>query len=166
MQIDLLPPVTAPVALRPGEGPAVWVAGVRHVTKVSADQTGGAFAVVEAVVPPWAGPPPHVHAHEAEAFIVLDGTFELLVEDRTVVLEAGGFAYVPAGTVHTFLNVGEADGRLLAVISPGGFEGYFDAVGTPVVEGEGAPAFDEAAVGRMLAHAPAYGLTFPLPSAG
>ena len=35
---------------------------------------------------------------------------------------------VPRGTVHTFANAGNAPGKLLVIISPAGFERFFQEV--------------------------------------
>jgi len=44
-----------------GKGRSVWVVGDRYTLKVSGEETGGAFALLEALVPPGGGPPPHIH---------------------------------------------------------------------------------------------------------
>ena len=167
MQTDLLPPATgaAPIVLAPDEGRATWVGGFLHTVKVDAEQTGGAFSLVEAVVPAGGGPPPHRHTGEAEAFVVLEGAFEFFCDGRTFTAGPGAFVYLPTGTVHTWRSLGPADGRVLVVIAPGGFERYFDDVGVPAVAGEPAPPFTEADAARMLATGPAYGLSFHLDEA-
>jgi len=35
---------------------------------VTGEQTGGAYFVMEALVPPGGGPPPHIHRNEDETF--------------------------------------------------------------------------------------------------
>ena len=59
-------------AISAGEGRTVWVVGDRYTIKASGEDTGGAFALFEAIVPPQAGPPPHVHHREDEAFYFLE----------------------------------------------------------------------------------------------
>jgi quercetin dioxygenase-like cupin family protein len=56
-----------------GEGRSIWVVGDRYTIKCSGKDTSGAYALLEAVIPPGAGPPPHIHSREDEAFYVLDG---------------------------------------------------------------------------------------------
>jgi mannose-6-phosphate isomerase-like protein (cupin superfamily) len=56
-----------------GEGRSIWVIGDRYTIKCSGNDTRGAYALLEAVVPPGAGPPPHIHSREDEAFFVLEG---------------------------------------------------------------------------------------------
>lgn len=42
----------------------------------------------------------HSHAHTDELFLVLDGTLDLELRDRTVVLQPGELFVVPRGTEH------------------------------------------------------------------
>jgi quercetin dioxygenase-like cupin family protein len=89
-------------------------------------RSGGAVAVVEVAVPPrWEGPPLHHHAFD-EAFYVLDGelTFQLGDELRTGT--AGDFAFARGGVDHTLANFADAPARYLVVITPAGFERYFE----------------------------------------
>ena len=64
----------------PGGG-SVWLAGELYTSKVVSEDTGGAFALAEAITPPEGGPPPHVHHREDEAFYVLEGELEFMTED-------------------------------------------------------------------------------------
>jgi hypothetical protein len=54
--------------LRTGEGQAVWVVGDHYTIKASGEDTGGAFALIEVLVPPQSGPPPHLHRREDRPF--------------------------------------------------------------------------------------------------
>ena len=56
-----------------GEGRSIWVIGDRYTIKCSGNDTSGAYAMMEAIVPPGHGPPPHIHSREDEAFYVLEG---------------------------------------------------------------------------------------------
>ena len=92
---------------QPGEGRRLWVVGDTLTFKATAAQTGGSMAAVEILAAPGGGPPPHVHANEDEMWFVLDGEFEILHGDETLRLTAGGFAFVPRGTLHRFENVSD-----------------------------------------------------------
>jgi mannose-6-phosphate isomerase-like protein (cupin superfamily) len=50
--------------------------------KASAEETDGAFALLEAQEPPGFGPPLHIHHDAAEAFYVLEGEYIMFIEDR------------------------------------------------------------------------------------
>ena len=77
---------------------------------------------------PGEGPPRHVHDREEEFFRVLDGDFAFWCNGQRIDLGAGGVIVVPRGTVHRFQNIGGSVGRLMVVMTPGGFEGFFPAV--------------------------------------
>lgn len=113
---------SAPGAGRPanGFGP--------HLIRISSDQTGGRLGVFEAEIPPGAGPPPHVHEAEDEVICVLSGHFAFWCNDTHTQLAAGGVIVIPRGAVHRFENAGEMPGRLMVMVTPGGFEGAFGAI--------------------------------------
>jgi quercetin dioxygenase-like cupin family protein len=114
------------IVLRPGEGRIVSILGDQYTYKLTGEQTGGAYGLVETGVPAGSGgPPPHVHHGEEEALYVLEGEVTFLLGDRTMTAAAGSFALVPRGVVHTFSNRSDRDARLLVIISPAGFEHAF-----------------------------------------
>ncbi len=116
------------------------------VFKVTGEDTGGAldFFVIE--VAPNGGPPLHLHHIQDEAVYVLGGSYKVQVGDETRRLEAGGFAYMPAGLPHTFLNLTDQPGQLLAAYTPGGGHHFYAEFG-PLVR-DGNP--DRAAVAAMF----------------
>lgn len=83
----------------PGEGRSFWLLGELYTAKAVGEGTDGEFAFVEAITPPQAGPPPHIHHREDETFWVLEGKF--MVGDRTVRAPAGSFVHAPKGIPHT-----------------------------------------------------------------
>ena len=54
-----------------------------------------------------------------------------LVGERTVTATAGAFVLVPRGTVHTFSKAGTASAKILIIISPAGFEKFFEEIAGP-----------------------------------
>ncbi len=107
----------------------------RHVIRLTAGQTGGRLGVFEAEVPAGEGPPFHVHEAEDEFFHVLEGRFTFWCGADSVELEPGGVIVIPRGAVHRFQNTGATMGRVLVVVTPGGFEGFFPAVATARPDG-------------------------------
>ena len=92
----------------------VWnVLGTDMLCKVRSEETGGAYAILENIVAPQDGPPPHIHNHEDEVFYVVEGEFEILIGEKTIVAKKGDLAIVPRGTVHAFRNIGSGRGRLI-----------------------------------------------------
>lgn len=101
----------------------------KHVIRMMAANTGGALGMFEAFVPPGEGPPLHVHEREDEFFRVLAGRFGFWCAGEYIELAEGGCIALPRGIPHRFSNVGKTEGRLMVVVTPGGFESFF-----PIVE--------------------------------
>ena len=141
-----------------GQGQAVWVVGDRYTIKVSGAETGGAFAMVEAVVPPGAGPPPHVHRREDEAFYVLEGELTFHADGNSFSGGAGTWVTLAKGSRHYFRNTGETAAKMLIMVTPAGLEEFFLEVGRPVEgkEGEGAVTAED--IEKLIETAPRYGL--------
>jgi quercetin dioxygenase-like cupin family protein len=99
--------------------------GVRFM--LAGDKTGGGFSLVEHPIPPRAlAAPLHRHSREDEYSFVLEGRVGALLGDQVVYGEAGDLISKPRGQWHTFWNAGSDPARVLEVISPAGFEGYFE----------------------------------------
>ena len=121
-----------------GVGEAVWFTQNRMTIKATAEDTGGAFGLVEAVGPAGSSPPLHVHHREDESFWLVEGRLTVRCGDRTFTAEPGSFTFLPRGVPHTFLVEGDTPARLLSLCVPGGFEQYFVAAGRPA-EDDGLP---------------------------
>ncbi|HEX7345251.1 MAG TPA: cupin domain-containing protein [Candidatus Limnocylindrales bacterium] len=112
--------------VQPGEGRAGGLApGVGVVFKIDGEDTGGTLSIVEHPFAVGALVPPHVHTLEDEFSIVLEGEIGFRSEDQEVVLGAGGYIIKPRGEVHAMWNAGKTPARMIEVISPAGFEGFF-----------------------------------------
>ena len=111
-----------------GEGRKLSVVGDTITIKLRGADTGGAYSVIEELTPPQGGPPLHVHRREDETFFVLEGEFEFSIGARAVRASPGTTLFGPRGIPHTFKNVGGKNARILVVISPPGFEKFFEEV--------------------------------------
>src|SRR5437762_6794580 len=103
--------------LRPNEGRVIDLGGFSVSVKAGADDTAGAFSLLEADEPAGFGPPMHIHHESAEAFYVLQGEYAIFLEDRELSCPAGSFVYIPAGVPHGF-RVGPSASRKLNLYSP------------------------------------------------
>ncbi len=97
-------------------------AGDEYAFLITGDESNGQYFAMEAVVPPGAGPPPHVQTREEEAFYVLEGEVVFWADGERVVGNRGTFLHVPRGVPHNFLNESEAPARLLIWFGPAGIE--------------------------------------------
>lgn len=114
------------IVLAPGGGPTLTFMGMNLAYKVSSDETGGAWALIEHTLPPhFAGADLHWHKVTRTGFFVLDGLVTFRVGEKIFVMEPGGFVSVPPQTVHTFGNEQDVSARLLEILLPGGLENYF-----------------------------------------
>ena len=150
-------------ALKSGEGRAIWVVGDRYTIKAGGEETGGAFALIEALVPPGGGPPPHVHRREDEAFYVLEGEVEFHVEGRPIAAGPGAWVTLARGSLHRFQNVGDRPARMLIVVTPAGLERFFLEVGRATTNDSASVAPSPEEIEKLLAVAPAYGLEIHAP---
>jgi len=114
-------------ALAAGEGRTLSVLGNRLTFTVTSADSNGELLALEYVAPAgFAGPPPHIHERTDELFYVLEGAITGHLAGQTVRIAQGGTLFVPRGVPHTFSNPNDAPGRYLIVMTPAGFEGYFD----------------------------------------
>ena len=156
--------MTRAVIKRPGAGRTVAVVGDVYRFLATGEDTGGRYALWEAVVPPGGGPPPHAHSREEEGFYVLEGEITFTVGDQRLVAGAGTFANLPVGTPHSFTNEGGRPARMLISVAPAGLEQMFFEFGVPLPEGSTTalpPTKEE--IERLLAVAPKYGIEIRLP---
>jgi mannose-6-phosphate isomerase-like protein (cupin superfamily) len=142
-------------------GVSYWGPGDRYTFLVTGAQSDGAYFIMEALVPPEGGPPPHVHHREQESFYVLDGVLEIRMGETVVQAGMGDFVHIPAGTVHCFRNTGNSTARLLLIFSPGGIERFFEET-LEQVQDRTAPQPEniEEVVARYVEAAPRHGLQF------
>jgi len=146
-----------------GDGERIWIVGDTMTLKATQASTGGSLVLLENLTAPGGGPPPHVHDAEDEFWYVLDGTFEVRIEDEVHTLGPGGFAFAPAGCVHNFRNTADTPRRVVVGFTPGRIDGFFRESGQPAVDDGPAPPFDDAELARTMAAAPKYGLRLAAP---
>lgn len=137
-----------------GEGPRTFdvLGHAVHVKASSGDTAGGSYTF-ELVSPPGLpGPPPHVHENEDEMIVVVAGEYDVLVDGEVTRARAGDVMNFARGTTHTFTPVGDATGRTVWTVTPGGaFEAFFEELGALP---PGPP--DPAVLGPLFAR---YGMT-------
>ncbi|MEH1934981.1 MAG: cupin domain-containing protein [Nostoc sp.] len=118
------------------DGQILSVVGDTYRLVITGEQTNGAYAVIDMLVPPQGGPGPHAHARFQEAFYVLEGEVEVKTKSQTYIARKGSFINIPlGGIVHCFKNKTDTIAHLLCVVVPAGLEDFFKEIGTPVPAG-------------------------------
>ncbi|MDB5609221.1 MAG: cupin protein [Bradyrhizobium sp.] len=109
----------------------ISVAGGTYTILMTGEQTGGRYSLIDMLVPPGGGPPPHRHDFE-EMFTILEGEIELTFRGEALRASAGSTVNIPANAPHSFKNKADKPARLLCMCTPAGQEEFFMAVGDPV----------------------------------
>jgi mannose-6-phosphate isomerase-like protein (cupin superfamily) len=117
----------APKIVGPQDGKAgsLGMIGVRFM--IDGVEAGERFSLVEHPMPPRAlAAPLHLHTREDEYSFVLEGRMGALLGDDVVEAGPGDLVHKPRNQWHTFWNAGDEPCRILEIISPAGFEQFFE----------------------------------------
>jgi mannose-6-phosphate isomerase-like protein (cupin superfamily) len=98
--------------------------GVRFL--IDGPEAGERFSLVEHPMSPRAlAAPLHLHTREDEYSFVLQGRMGALLGDEVVEAGPGDLVFKPRNQWHTFWNAGDGPCRIFEIISPAGFERFF-----------------------------------------
>ncbi len=137
---DLKPAVAAQTVT----GMLGGVLGARFV--MDGGPSEGRFSLIEhPIAARGLAAPLHRHTREDEYSFVLAGRWGFQLGDKVVYGEPGDLVYKPRDVWHTFWNATDQPARLLEIISPAGFEGYFVELDT-LLRGDGVDVADIAAL--------------------
>ena len=153
---------TSRYVVGPADGDSPLKGGLGARQMLRGDRTGERFALVEHPLAPLAlGSPVHTHSREDEYSYVLEGRLGVQIGDETLFAGPGDLVLKPRGIPHAFWNGVDEPTRLLEIISPAGFESYFDELGELIP-----PAVPKPDVAGLDALRTRYGLTMDLDSVG
>ncbi|MEV6235526.1 cupin domain-containing protein [Lentzea sp. NPDC051838] len=144
---------TKPAILTPDEQQAVWFLGALIRIRTGGTETGDQLAVLEHLGERGYNSPAHLHNHDDETFLVLEGELRVEVDGETRPVGAGAAAFLPRKLSHAFV-VTSPEARFLTLHTPAGFEKFVLKAGTATPPLEDLPP-DPAALGAMAA---AYGI--------
>jgi mannose-6-phosphate isomerase-like protein (cupin superfamily) len=124
---------TAPRIISPHEGVDGFLGSIGVRFMIDGDDAEQRFSLVEHPMSPRAlAAPLHLHTREDEYSFVLEGRMGALLGDDVVEAGPGNLVFKPRNQWHTFWNAGDEPCRILEIISPAGFERFFqelDAMG-------------------------------------
>lgn len=101
------------------------------------------------------GAPPHADTDEVS--FVIEGEIRVMIGNDEFTAGPGAYVVKPRGVPHTFWNPGPERARILEIISPAGFEGYFDELADVLAT---TPPDDPPDFRKLTEVAGSYGMTF------
>ena len=116
--------------LGPDDGTHTWFEKALITFKAKAADTEGVLSFFRCDVPQGWQAPVHRHANESELFFITEGRWEIFVNDTVHEARAGSTVWIPANTKHS-IYVTSKTGQGHCVITPGGFEKFFEDTGEP-----------------------------------
>ncbi len=98
----------------------------RIIIRLRGADTNGAYSMIEyTVAPNTSGPPLHRHAY-TEYFYLLEGELSFDTGEGVVHAQAGESVFVPGWATHTFANPSSQPATIQVIMSPAGFEKFFE----------------------------------------
>lgn len=145
-------------------------------TKTAAT-TCGKYTIADSVIPPGAGPMPHIHHWTDEWFYFPDGGITIYMSEKTypdvkqvpghelpkgVVhryrTQPGDLIYGPRYYIHGFNNMAKNNRRLIFVWQPDKISDYFKEVGQLVTDPKKPPKIDDRNKVLFVTQGPKYGI--------
>src|SRR5262245_41128330 len=115
--------------LERGEGDSRWFFANLATVKLTGEETGGEFSLVEIVCAQGDMPPLHVHRVDDETFLLVDGEATLFVGGEVVRARPGSVVFAPRGVPHTYRV--ESETATWQVISTPAFAEFVLAASVP-----------------------------------
>jgi mannose-6-phosphate isomerase-like protein (cupin superfamily) len=121
---------SGPRIIGPKGGKSVDLGSVGVRFMIWGEESGGSLSLVEHPIPARTLVAPlHRHSREDEYSYVLEGRMGAQLGDDVVFAECGDLVFKPRDQWHTFWNAGDVPCRILEIITPAGFEHFFDELG-------------------------------------
>ena len=112
--------------LGPREGKAGFLGSIGVRFMIDGAESDDRFSLVEHPMSARAlAAPLHRHTREDEYSFVLEGEVGALLGEDVRIGKPGDLIFKPRNQWHTFWNAGDRPARILEIISPAGFEGFF-----------------------------------------
>lgn len=126
----------------------ISLAGDTYTILLSGADTAGRYCLIDMLIPPGGGPPPHRHDFE-EMFTLSEGELEFTFRGEKLTVQAGETINIPANAPHAFTNASSKPVRLLCLCAPAGQEEFFLEVGDLVPSQSSPPIqLDEATIAQ------------------
>ena len=100
---------------------------------VKSSETQNSLCLVEYRSRPGHEPPPHIHLDQDEVFYLMEGELEVYCLGQVRIVRAGEAMFLPRNQAHAWY-VTSSTIRALVMTSPGGLDGYFEEISSPLTE--------------------------------
>jgi mannose-6-phosphate isomerase-like protein (cupin superfamily) len=111
----------------PRDGKAGFLGSIGVRFMIDGEEVDGGFSLVEHPMSARAlAAPLHRHNREDEYSYVVEGRVGALLGDEVLVGGPGDLIFKPRNQWHAFWNAGDEPARILEIISPAGFERFFE----------------------------------------
>ncbi len=166
------------VTPNPDPSPVLFAEGEQISFLKTTEDTNGEFTLLDIIIPPKGGPPPHIHHNLGEWLYFIDEGFTLYISDRTyaqgeipgsnapkanlyaVNAKPGTLFYTPPNYIHAHTNTGTMPARELVVAQPSGeLDKWFQLGGVPITDSSNLPPLDFNKLADAVSVASDYGLT-------
>ncbi|MEM1276178.1 MAG: cupin domain-containing protein [Pseudomonadota bacterium] len=109
----------------PGGGPNYDWSADHTFVKVSAQDTGGQYTLMEDNLKANFALGLHMHRYHAETFYILGGEIHFYIDGDWMTATEGCCIHIPPGVPHSCkVAEGETEGRMLMIYQPSGFDQY------------------------------------------
>jgi quercetin dioxygenase-like cupin family protein len=118
--------IPAPKVIGPNDGKAGFLGSIGIRFMIDGAEAANRFSLIEHPMSAHAlAAPLHKHAREDEYSYVLEGSIGALLGENMIIGKTGDLIFKPRNQWHTFWNAGDTPARILEIISPAGFEKFF-----------------------------------------
>lgn len=121
----------AGVVIKATDGDTLNVLGMPLRFLCDAQDTNGAWSLMEEEIPIGHGPPAHRHDWD-EAYYVIEGALDFEMDGNAARVGRGDFAYLPRNTVHAFKGASPSPARVLIFAAPAHSSAFFKEVNREV----------------------------------
>jgi quercetin dioxygenase-like cupin family protein len=99
--------------------------------KVSAENTGGMYALMEDNLKANFALGLHLHRHHAETFYILEGSVDFFIDGDWMTAEPETCVHIPPGIPHAcVLTSGQTSSKMLMIYQPSGFDQFLAELAT------------------------------------
>ena len=123
-----------PIIRAPGEGDKqLFFGGGLHTWKLLAEDTGGAFFLMEDTMARGKTTPLHRHPEADEMVYVLRGEILVNIDGKESRVRGGGMTFTPRGVPHAFLVLSDT-AHLLTLQTPGTGQAFYRDASEPATD--------------------------------